>query len=310
MNTAERSYTVLLYHGVHGSDLTLEGRNSSGKHISAARFERQMAYLAEHQAVVSMAEIAAAYRGDGELPDGAVAITFDDGFLNNYTEAWPILEALGLPATFYLATGFIGTGRMIWSDVLEANILGASGATLTLDLPEWAVRRWAIEGLDGKIAAFNEIKTICKALPNQEKDTVIDQVVAGCKAEVACDHPLYAFMSWREAKEMDTSPLVDFGAHTVDHVSLAKVSPEVLSWQIDESVATLREHLGSCEFFSYPEGQEDDYDDVVVAYLQSCGFDHAPTAIDGVNYLRTVRPFDIRRKMVGFEGRPFPFADI
>lgn len=304
------TFHILLYHGVHGDDVVLEGRNSSGKHISAARFRAQMSWLAENKPVVSMATVAAAYREHKDLPPGAVLVTFDDGFLNNYTDAWPILEQYGLPATFYLATGFIGTGRMIWSDILEANIIGANIDHITLEFPEGPLS-WSLDSIDAKVGSFLKIKEICKTLPNDIKDGVVAQVRSLSKATVATDHPLYAFMSWDEVREMNASPLVDFGAHTVDHVSLAKVPHSTMVAQIDASVTALEENLGQkCHFFSYPEGQESDYNDDVIEHLKSRNFDHSPTAIDGVNNLDAVGPFDMKRMMVGFEGRAFPFADI
>lgn len=304
------TFHILLYHGVHGDDVMLAGRNSSGKHISASRFRTQMRWLSENRPVISMETIAEAYRENKELPEGAVAVTFDDGFLNNYSEAWPVLEEYKLPATIYLATGFIGTGRMIWSDVLEANILGAAIDQITLNFPD-GLLDWPLEGIDDRVAAFLKIKEICKRLPNDAKDEVVAQVTSLSGATVATDHPLYAFMSWDEVQTMNFSPLIEFGAHTVDHVSLAKVSEEVMASQIDESVAALEQNLGhACHYFSYPEGQEDDYSDSVTDYLKFRQFDHSPTAIDGVNNLGTVGPFDMKRMMIGFENRAFPFADI
>jgi peptidoglycan/xylan/chitin deacetylase (PgdA/CDA1 family) len=269
-----------------------------------------MGWLAENRPVVSMETIAEAYRENKDLPEGAVAVTFDDGFLNNYSEAWPVLEEHGLPATIYLATGFIGTGRMIWSDVLEANILGSKVDRISLGFPDGPLD-WPLGGNNDKIAAFLKIKEICKRLPNDAKDEIVAQVTSLSGAKVATDHPLYAFMSWDEVRTMNASPLIEFGAHTVDHVSLAKVSGEVMASQIDESVAALEQNLGhACHYFSYPEGQEGDYGDGVIDYLKFRQFDHSPTAIDGVNTLDTVGPFDMKRMMVGFEGRAFPFADI
>jgi peptidoglycan/xylan/chitin deacetylase (PgdA/CDA1 family) len=262
------TFHILLYHGVHGDDVELAGRNSSGKHISAARFRAQMQWLAQNRPVVSMETIAEAYRKNQDLPDGAVVLTLDDGFLNNYTEVWPVLEEYGLPATFYLATGFIGTGRMVWSDILEANVLGANVARITLNFPDGPLG-WPLDSIDDKVAAFLKIKEICKRLPNDAKDEVMAQVTTACRATVATDHPLYAFMSWDDVRRMNASPLVEFGAHTVDHVSLAKVSHEVMACQIDDSIAALEHNLGqTCRFFSYPEGQEDDYSDSVIDYLK------------------------------------------
>ena len=72
--------------------------------------------------------------GEGTLPNRAVAVTFDDGFLNNYTHAWPVLEQYGIPATIYLATGYIGSGRLIWTDLLETTILEAKKQRLHIDV--------------------------------------------------------------------------------------------------------------------------------------------------------------------------------
>ncbi len=106
-------YTVLLYHGVHRDDLELGLCNSSGKHIAQERFTEQMQWISRNRALISMSDIDRAHRGEGSIPNGAVAVNFDDGFLNNYTDAWPVLEEFGVPATIYLATGFIGTARLI-----------------------------------------------------------------------------------------------------------------------------------------------------------------------------------------------------
>ena len=306
----KNSFHILLYHGVHGDDVVLEGRNSSGKHISATRFRNQIKWLAANKQVVSMAAIAKAYRESGDLPEGAVAVTFDDGFLNNYTNAWPVLEAHNVPATIYLATGFIGTGRMIWSDILEANLLGAKVDDIALDFPGERLR-WPLATIDERVAAFLKIKELCKRLPIDTKDGVVNQVSSLSGATVGSDHPLYAFMSWDDVRKMNASSLIDFGAHTVDHVSLAKASEDVMASQIDGSVAALEQNLGHpCHFFSYPEGQEADYGASVIDYLKSRHFDHSPTAIDGVNTLGAVGPFEMKRMMVGFEDRAFPFADL
>ena len=56
---------------------------------------------------------------DRRLPSYSVVVTFDDGFENNYTAAFPVLQHYGIPATFYLSTGFIGTQRTFWVDKIE-----------------------------------------------------------------------------------------------------------------------------------------------------------------------------------------------
>ena len=302
-----RRYRILLYHGVHPAGLDPWPRNSSGKHIPADRFETEMAFIASSLSPISMREVAAAHRGEAVLPPAAVAVTFDDGFLNNHVEAWPILERHRIPATFYLATGYVGTRRMTWTDRLEAAILDSTRDRLHLVVGETALR-YPLTDVDERVTAFNEIKAQCKSVANEAKDAVVEALWEEMNPDVPDDHPLYAFMSWDGVREMAQSPLIDFGAHTVDHVALSRVPPDVMRRQIDRSVADLNAALDiSTEFSSYPEGQEDDHNDEVIAHLRERNFDHAPSAVDGVNDVATTDPFHLRRAMVGFEGRPFPF---
>ena len=307
MKYVSRSYRILLYHGVHSDDLSWGLANSSGKHIPRKRFAAEMECLARSHPVVAMRDIAAAHRGESTLPDGAVAVTFDDGFLNNRTEAWPVLECYGIPATIYLATGYIGSGRMMWTDRLEAAILSTRRSRLDVEVVG-ARLKYDLWEDTSRVAAFTEIKARCKSSPNDMKDAVVGWIWEELGPDVAPDDPRYAFMSWDDVRTMAKSDLIEFGAHTVDHVALSRVPNAVMRSQIDVSVEAVNNELGIVTpFFSYPEGQENDYNDDVIGHLREQGFDHASSAIDGVNDVATTDPFHIRRSMVGFEGRPFPF---
>jgi peptidoglycan/xylan/chitin deacetylase (PgdA/CDA1 family) len=300
-------FHVLLYHGVHSDDLALEGRNSSGKHIARHDFEQQMKFLSENKNLVSMRQIADAICTGTPLPEGSVAVNFDDGFFNNYSVALPVLEKFQIPTTIYLATGFIGTGRKVWSDCLEALILMSNEQKL--DFGELYLGKFfTLRSLQEKVSAFLEVKAYCKLTTNAKKDEIISFIERQLGARDLADDPLYSFMNWDQVREMDKSPLINFGAHTVDHVSLARVSVDEMKSQISTSVEIVTKELGhQCEFFSYPEGQAGDYNDEVIDFLKVSGFDHSPSAIDGVNNPEDTDPFHIRRIMVGFEDRAFPF---
>jgi len=302
------SYQVLLYHGVYDDATGLGGRNSSGKHIPASRFETEMRVLHEMRPVVSMAEIQAAHWGETTLPDGAVAVTFDDGYLNNYETAWPILERHRIPATIYLSTGYIGTGAMMWTDRLEAAILAADRAEVNVETRD-RTRDYKLDGMTARLEALKAIKALCKRLPNHVKDRVVDSVCEQLGVGEFLDHPLYRFMDWNQAREMNASALIEFGAHTENHVSLVKVPEDVMRTEISRSIETVGEELGgTCRYFAYPEGQAGDFDENVISFLKSLDLDHAPTAIEGINWTGETDPFYIHRDMVGFEDRPFPIA--
>lgn len=303
-------YTILLYHGVYADYVELGGRNASGKHMSRSRFESEMAWLAKNKPVVSLQEIIDAHNGRGEIPDGSVAVTFDDGFDNNYTDAWPVMEQHGIPVTIYLATGFIGSGKMVWSDRLEAALLSSRMDSLELG----DQRLPAIFHLSSELDrqnAFLAIKTLCKTLPDEDKESLVSTIERKLEPSSLPDHPLYCFMTWDRVREMNASALVEFGAHTIDHVSLPKVSKSEMQRQIDQSVEKLETELQQhCQYFSYPEGQPNDVSEEVINHLKLRGFDHAPMAVAGTNNTMHTDLFHLNRTMVGFENMPFPFESI
>lgn len=300
-------YDVLLYHGVHGGDVDIGPRNSSGKHIARRLFVQQMQWLSMNRTLVSMSDIDRAYQGEGTIPDDAVAVNFDDGFLNNFTQAWPVLEEFGVPATIYLATGFIGSGRMVWSDRLEAAILNATQPDISVHI-DGQLRSWPLSSDRDRVTAFGEIKALCKAMADAIKEKTVTDVETQTGFVPDPGHPLYAFMNWHQVREMNASSLIDFGGHTIDHVSLGRVPKDEMRRQIDVSLDRISKELDDpCRHFSYPEGQAGDYNGDVIAHLRSRNITLSPSAIDGRNSFPETDPFHIRRIMVGFESRPFPF---
>ena len=300
-------YTILLYHGVLPDDFKSGLCNSSGKHIKHQQFHDQMKWLSENCPIISMSELRQAYLGNTKIPEDAVAVNFDDGFLNNYQVAWPVLEEFQVQATIYLATGFIGTGQMIWSDRLETALINTVEPIITADL-NGVRKQWRLDSPSDRLAAFTSLKSACKAISNEEKDKLILSVEEQARLKPDHNGTLYGFMNWDHIRQMDASPLIEFGGHTVDHVSLGLVSIDEMQRQIDRSLNTISEELGrECRQFSYPEGQAQDFNQDVINHLKRRNIIISPSAIHGHNYFPDTDPFYIRRIMVGFENQPFPF---
>jgi peptidoglycan/xylan/chitin deacetylase (PgdA/CDA1 family) len=98
--------SILFSHGVT-KEISQGIENYSGKHINAEVFEEQMDYIARYLNPICVQQLMASLKA-GSFTPGSVAVTFDDGYENNYTTAWPILEKYQIPATIYLTTGYIG----------------------------------------------------------------------------------------------------------------------------------------------------------------------------------------------------------
>jgi len=105
---------ILMYHDI------VPGGPDDVHSVARKRFAEQMQWLAQAGYRVTTAEDWVARRGPGVcLPTGTVAVTFDDGYEDNYTQAWPILMEHGWPATIYLVTGALGKASAWRSGVLS-----------------------------------------------------------------------------------------------------------------------------------------------------------------------------------------------
>ena len=116
-----------------------------------ADFENQMQYLSNMYNPISLERMAHHIQNGKPLPPKAIAVTFDDGYQDNYENAYPILKKYNIPATFFLTTGFIGTGdiprwdkgyytdqkvlMLSWKQVLEMSDSGISFGSHTLSHP-------------------------------------------------------------------------------------------------------------------------------------------------------------------------------
>ena len=105
--------TILLYHGVT-DNYDVEVRNANRKHLHVDVFREQMKILKLNCNVVSMDEVLWHLEEQKSFPSKTVAVTFDDGFKNNYSFAAPILDSLKIPAIFYLSSGLINTNLMFF----------------------------------------------------------------------------------------------------------------------------------------------------------------------------------------------------
>jgi peptidoglycan/xylan/chitin deacetylase (PgdA/CDA1 family) len=115
------SPAILMYHRIATPDV-----DPWGLSVSPQRFAEQVQALRARRTILSMDAFVARLRS-GDLPHDAVALTFDDGYLDNLRRAKPILEAAEIPATVFLTTGRIGTGKEFWWDELARMVLSCAG---------------------------------------------------------------------------------------------------------------------------------------------------------------------------------------
>jgi lipopolysaccharide exporter len=266
-----RGVLVLCYHRL--------GRPGQGVHdprlwsATQEDFDRQLQFLSRNVEIVSGDELAAAL----EEPRGRhVALTFDDGYRDNYELAYPVLRAHGLPAVFFLATGFIDRPHVAWWDEIA----------------------WMVRGTDQE-AATDALLDSYQQLPTELADAFLDRLAAQTGSGRA--DPIAAsttWMTWDMVREMQRGGMT-FGAHTVDHPVLSRCSTERQQQEIDVSVARLSHELGKPPtMFSYPVGGRAAFDDRTRAYLRDAGITHAFSFYGGYVSRRGFDRLDLPRAYV------------
>lgn len=274
------SAAIFLFHGVTERPRHAL-RNYTQKHLALERFRDLLQQLKSAGQSVSMADLVAAFRGDTELAPRAFAVTFDDGFENNFRLAAPVLSDLGIPATFYVTTGFIETNGSSWIDMIEYAF--EKSPTVRLDMPF----------PPGRVSSCTR----------EEKLTLLDLIRQRVKGDKALDP--YAFaqdvwkqlgvvamepdpdldqkMSWAQVETLSRSALFMVGGHGHTHRILEYLSHDDLGREIATSCDILRKHIGAPLHYSYPEGLDYCYSDRVIAMLKAQGIVCAPSAQPGTN---------------------------
>jgi peptidoglycan/xylan/chitin deacetylase (PgdA/CDA1 family) len=202
-----------------------------------------------------------------------LAITFDDGYRDNHDLALPILARLGLPATFFVATGYLDGGCMFNDTVIEA-VRAASGDTL--DCGELGVH--SVDSNDAKRAAIGAILDRVKYFEPGAREAAVRRVAEAAKAQPPHD----LMMSSTQVAALHGAGMA-IGGHTVTHPILTRVDIATARDEIDRGRRVLEELVGSrVRLFAYPNGRPHlDYAAAHEDLVREAGFDGAVSTAHG-----------------------------
>ncbi|HET9941474.1 MAG TPA: polysaccharide deacetylase family protein [Candidatus Eisenbacteria bacterium] len=278
------AFLVLLYHRV----------NRASAHFAIERteteaFRAQMEHLARHFHVMSLDDLVKRVTAGESLPSRAVAITFDDGYEDNYTDAYPILRKLGLPATVFLATASIGTGKSLWFDRVLDGFRTARAHSIKLPGGESA--EGLVDPMIRETMAHRALYALMR-LSNAERETAIDTLLRNLGPEGPPNLP--AMMTWDQVRLMAANG-IDFGAHTMTHPILSRLPLDEAEAEIVGSKRRIEEEIGTpVRLFAYPVGRRSDYSPEVIDLVARSGFHAALTTTPTAN-LAGDDPFLLKR---------------
>lgn len=302
--------TVLLYHRIVDRPPALVDYSPSGMTLATESFEAQMRYLRSSYDVVPLATILAALDGQTPMPAGLCAVTFDDGWRDNYTHAFPILAAHRVPATIFLTTHFLDGAAWFWEERLKY-IVGhlyqrqLDGALPAADreavrdtLDRLAGPRLLDEGLPRVRRRLTGLVNLWRTWPASAREAAMWDIER-LLARPALAEPR-RFMTWDEVREMARAG-IEFGAHTESHVNLERCSDDTARQEIARSRATIAHHLSRpVSTFAYPYGKNTP---AVRAIVTEAGFSAAFTTRSGLiargDDIRGLNRIDINDNVAG-----------
>lgn len=221
-----------------------------------------------------------------------ISITFDDGYGCIYKHAYPILRKYRLPATIFLSVASIEKNIPIWSDLIAYYIGTSKSNSLELSI-QGKKQSFQLRDDEGKLSASVQLKSLLKQVNNNERLNLLKEIKS--YLDVADpDIEELRMLSWEEIKEMSENN-IDFGAHTITHPILTRMSLEEARSEILESKRIIEEKTGKpVTTFAYPNGDISNFNDAIKRILKDGGFQYACTTIFGRNYQKT-DPYELKR---------------
>jgi peptidoglycan/xylan/chitin deacetylase (PgdA/CDA1 family) len=274
--------------------------------VSPEMFDAQLRYLAKNYEILSLRDFLKLETKKHFLfSRPGILVTFDDGWRDNYLNAYPILKKHNVPAVIFLTTGYIGTTKVFWPERL-ANILGTilerkPCKAAVADAENLIEKTLGSDCVKDVIALANEdrsgnIVTKCfiealKLLPVDRIEKFLTDLSLLLQADAKASKCVRMMLDWDHVQVMVKDGL-EFGSHTRNHIILDRVEREEMRAEIEESKKDIEACTGiSPKVFAYPNGNSSSE---TVEAVERAGYHAAFSTRCGLNWPKTSR-YEIRR---------------
>lgn len=291
----KNSISIFLFHGITKKKLNFKIRNYNKKHIDENYFYKICLELKNVGHSMSMDQIYETISKKKKIIPYSFGITFDDGFFNNYSVAAPILKDLNLPTTFYVTTNFIDKNHMVWVDRLER--LLEHNSKKSVQVP-WGI--YKVSTNSEKISFLKILRKKFKSKNSYNFDIITDDIINqfGKKIKYTGETEIDKKMSWKNIKSLNSEKIFTIAPHSHNHKILSFCDDKTLKHEISQSIIFLKKKANiKNTHYSYPDGQKNHYNKKVIKALKDNKIKCCPSAITGVNNLKT-NLFNLRRIMV------------
>jgi peptidoglycan/xylan/chitin deacetylase (PgdA/CDA1 family) len=292
------SLLVLNYHRVGDANQT--PYDSGTFSCTAAELDWQIGRLKGKFRIVTLEEAAGIVHGRSKPAGTSVLITFDDGYRDNYDEAFPVLQRHGVPAAFFLPTAFVGTDLLPWWDQAAYMVKRSTETCLWLNYP--TAPKFELTGAD-RSAAVVSVLRFFKRTGAADPERFLEALETATGVARPGAHNERCFLNWDEAREMQAAGM-SFGSHTHTHEVLAGLKYERQVEELETSREILESRLGErINALAYPIGKPETFSNDTSRALRAAGYDMAFSFYSGLNRPGNIRPFDVLRGSVDSDSR-------
>lgn len=256
----EPELLILMYHRILPEGDERLRYEEPGMSVTPESFEVHLQTLKKEFDVMALDDWIERKQTGQKLPRKACAITFDDGWADNYEYAFPLLKKHRFPATIFLVSEYIGTDARFWPERLARLVVAVAE-----QCPEQQAHQslawlpFAETGIELSAAVPNreqlsQLIVASKSMSDEQIHQNIDKALQALELDISSDKA--SILSWEQLAEMDASGLVEYGSHTCTHARLNDSMDALeIKRQISESKRLLKERLGQkVELFCFPNG--------------------------------------------------------
>lgn len=258
--------TILTYHRVLPPEELQRQHIQAGMYVHDSVFERHVQFLQEHFQMLSFQDLLRLWKERcWDDTKRYCVITFDDGWVDNYRYAYPILKKYGVPATIFLPTDYVGTHEWFWPEKVAHLV----GQLLEGSVPPSTVEK-AWERLRECLYNKHMNGPECTAVSVHQRDHIVDTIIESCKdltldgiadlvrqlsSILAVNIPdERVVMDWDEIAQMSRDN-ISFGSHSCSHRILTKLIPSEVKMELATSFRVLSEkRVNQVPVFCYPNG--------------------------------------------------------
>ena len=256
---------------------------------SPEQFDLQLSYIKRNFPVLLPRELLDLTANEKPLNRLYAMITFDDGYLDNYTHALPLLKRHGLSAAFYLTSSFTGSNVVPWWDEVaflvrhspspSLRISAQPGVSVTLDAD--------------RAPALRQVLQAYKSEQNNDPDAFMRELRE--QSQVTLPPQNRRFLNWDEAREMADAGM-EIGAHTHTHPFLSRLSYAQQEFELRDSKTLIEKNLGMpVASLAYPNGTLSDFSSDTQRIAKNAGYTSAFSFYGGINPAVISDPFNIFR---------------